>query len=362
MFDLKRLLLALFLVAAATQGAFPQSGGAQPAATPEVSAQSAKVAESNRLSVAVVKLHSQGKYDEALPLAEQALKLREDAFGREHPAVAQTLRNLGALYLAKGKAERGRQLYARAVSIYEKNPSAANNANLFKLLDALGLLERFAFNNYIASVERYERSLALKESSLGAEHEEVIKTLYDLAELYELLGRNDKALSMHRRALAIREKREATEPNELILALNRFACLSDRLHMKAETTEALRRVDEIVAREDARREREEAEQQASGANISVDDTVRGGVINGKAISKPQPVYPEAAKQQRISGTVTIYVMVDESGHVTEAYPCGHPILSEAALRAAYAARFSPTLLSGKPVKVRGLITYNFVLQ
>ncbi|HYO98927.1 MAG TPA: energy transducer TonB [Pyrinomonadaceae bacterium] len=91
--------------------------------------------------------------------------------------------------------------------------------------------------------------------------------------------------------------------------------------------------------------------------------ISGGVLNGKAISKPQPAYPAIAKAARASGTVTVQVTVDESGKVVSARAAGgHPLLQQAAVQAAYQARFSPTLLSGQPVKVNGVITYNFVLQ
>lgn len=91
--------------------------------------------------------------------------------------------------------------------------------------------------------------------------------------------------------------------------------------------------------------------------------ISGGVLNGKAISKPQPAYPAIAKAARASGTVTVAVTVDESGKVISARASGgHPLLQTAAVQAAYQARFSPTLLSGQPVKVNGIITYNFVLQ
>jgi protein TonB len=86
-------------------------------------------------------------------------------------------------------------------------------------------------------------------------------------------------------------------------------------------------------------------------------------LNGKAISKPQPAYPAIAKAARASGTVTVQVTVDESGRVISANAVGgHPLLQQAAVAAARQARFSPTLLSGQPVKVNGVITYNFVLQ
>jgi protein TonB len=91
--------------------------------------------------------------------------------------------------------------------------------------------------------------------------------------------------------------------------------------------------------------------------------VSGGVLNGKAISKPQPTYPPIAKAARASGTVTVQILVDESGRVVSASAVsGHPLLQQAAVAAARQARFSPTLLSGQPVKVSGVITYNFVLQ
>ncbi|HJQ34062.1 MAG TPA: TonB family protein [Pyrinomonadaceae bacterium] len=91
--------------------------------------------------------------------------------------------------------------------------------------------------------------------------------------------------------------------------------------------------------------------------------VSGGVLNGKAISKPQPAYPPIAKAARASGTVTVQILVDESGRVVSANAVsGHPLLQQAAVAAARQARFSPTLLSGQPVKVSGVITYNFVLQ
>jgi protein TonB len=91
--------------------------------------------------------------------------------------------------------------------------------------------------------------------------------------------------------------------------------------------------------------------------------ISGGVLNGKAISKPQPAYPAIAKAARAAGTVTVQVTVDEQGNVISARAAGgHPLLQQAAVAAARQARFSPTLLSGQPVKVSGVITYNFVLN
>ena len=97
-----------------------------------------------------------------------------------------------------------------------------------------------------------------------------------------------------------------------------------------------------------------------GTGKSTKGVVSMGVLNGKATSKPEPAYPPVAKGARASGTVVVSVVVDETGKVISAKPSsGHPLLRAAAAAAAKQARFTPTLLSGKPVKVSGILTYNF---
>jgi len=91
--------------------------------------------------------------------------------------------------------------------------------------------------------------------------------------------------------------------------------------------------------------------------------ISGGVLNGKAISLPHPAYPPIARQAHAAGTVVVQVTIDENGNVISASAVsGHPLLRAVAVAAARGARFSPTKLSGQPVKVTGVITYNFVAQ
>ncbi|MCM3872587.1 MAG: TonB family protein [Pyrinomonadaceae bacterium] len=88
--------------------------------------------------------------------------------------------------------------------------------------------------------------------------------------------------------------------------------------------------------------------------------VSAGVLNGKAITLPKPPYPPIAKQAGASGTVVVEVTVDEEGNVVTARAVsGHPLLQAASVAAARGAKFSPTKINGKPVKVTGVITYTF---
>jgi protein TonB len=91
--------------------------------------------------------------------------------------------------------------------------------------------------------------------------------------------------------------------------------------------------------------------------------VSTGVLIAKVISMPPPPYPPIAKQIRAQGPVSVQILVDEQGKVVSAQVVsGNPMLLSAAKEAAMRARFTPTLLSGTPVKVQGTIIYNFVLQ
>ena len=89
--------------------------------------------------------------------------------------------------------------------------------------------------------------------------------------------------------------------------------------------------------------------------------ISGGILNGKAIHLPAPRYPIEARQANAFGEVRVQVLVDEEGKVLSAKAVsGAPELREAATAAARDARFSQTRLSGVPMKVTGIVLYNFV--
>lgn len=93
---------------------------------------------------------------------------------------------------------------------------------------------------------------------------------------------------------------------------------------------------------------------------SVAKPIEGGVLNSKATSLPKAVYPEEAKRLKVSGRVTVRVVVDENGKVISAQATDGPLpLREAAEAAARQATFEPTTKDGITVKVAGTLTYDF---
>ena len=62
----------------------------------------------------------QGKYEQAEPLYQRALEVREKVLGPEHPDTVRPLDNLANLYLDQGKYEQAEPLYQQALSTYER--------------------------------------------------------------------------------------------------------------------------------------------------------------------------------------------------------------------------------------------------
>jgi TonB family protein len=86
------------------------------------------------------------------------------------------------------------------------------------------------------------------------------------------------------------------------------------------------------------------------------------VMPGLAIRRFSPPYPPIAKAARASGTVLVQILISETGEVVNAaIISGHQLLRGVALQAAHQWKFSPTMLSGRPIKIGGLLRFNFKL-
>ena len=89
--------------------------------------------------------------------------------------------------------------------------------------------------------------------------------------------------------------------------------------------------------------------------------VHGGILNGRAVKLVKPSYPAEAHTAGASGQVTVQIVFDEAGKVIWARATsGHPLLRTACEDAAWQSTFPPLRLSGEPVKVKGVLLYNFV--
>ncbi len=337
-----RATLAIAASLLVAQGAAAQSSDNKPQATgiqrPQPGAKSAELTEEQRLSAAVVKLYDEGKYDEALPLAKRALEIREKAVGVEHPSLAALLGNLIELYLVKRKYGEAEKLLQRLLAINEKQ-FGPEHARMAAVLGKMAFV-RFMKSDFDEAESLHQRALAIMEKQFGPDDPEIGAALFELAEFYRLRGKYEKAEPLFQRAIRVRGKKYGREDRQVQLSMERYACVFYERKESDKVKELWKQFD----------------------FLDTDKKKPEMVLNGKAISLPRPEYPSLAKENRVSGTVVVKITIDEAGLVKSAADmCGaHPFLRSAAEQAALRARFTPTLLGGKPVKVEGVIVYNFV--
>ncbi|MBV8856806.1 MAG: TonB family protein [Acidobacteria bacterium] len=296
---------------------------------------SEELQEAARLDAEVVNLFGRGKYDEAAPLAERVLEIRLKAFGPAHPGVADAQYNLGMVRIGQGKFAEAEAVLRQALAVYEQAPPAADPARA-KVLAGLALA-RVRQGHEDEALKLSAAALAAAEQAFGVEGKEVADYSRQLADLYRLKGDYGKAEAAYLRAIKIWTVSAGRDDARVETAVERLMCMAadNRRRVGPKVSDLL---DEI-------------------------DPVKGIVLNGKAISKPAPSYPAEAKSGGIQGGVVVKVWVDETGAVTRLNAvCGHPVLAKASVEAARRARFSVTTLDGKPAKVTGYITYNFVLR
>jgi TonB family protein len=85
-----------------------------------------------------------------------------------------------------------------------------------------------------------------------------------------------------------------------------------------------------------------------------------GVLLGNAITRVEAVYPPTARMMGAFGTVKVQVTISELGRVVDAKAVsGHEVLRSAAVDAALKWVFKPTTVNGAPIKVQGILNFNF---
>jgi len=339
--ELKRICLtALALIAlnAANPSALP---AAQQSDAQAQKLASSDVDEITRLNQRIVLLVDQGKLDEALSVAKQALDTASKRLGSEHNLVGLSAQNLATVYFAKKQYSESAKFYQRSLSIYEKT-LGPNDPKLADILAGLGW-SSYAIGELPKTETCLLRSLSIREKANGSESAAAAESLYVLGQFYHKSGKTNKAIEFYKRAIPIFEKTRGENDQQLGELLEKCSCALVQTGKKQEAASMGLRSQIILHKQSP-------------------DSILGPVLQGKAVFRAEPVYPAAAKHERVYGTVIVEVTADEAGKViTSRALCGPDLLVPASVEAAKRWRFAPTTVSGKPVKVIGTITFNFNL-
>ncbi len=168
-------------------------------------------------------LYKRAQFTEAGTLLRQALEIRKQVLGLEHPDVAETLNKLVELYYEQGKYAQAEPLARRAVTVYEQvlgleHPNVAeslnNLASVYLELDQQALAESL-----------YLRALAIREKIMGPEHYTVAESLNNLAWLYFTQSKYEQAEHLWLRAISINERQLGFDHPSVALNLNNLGRL-----------------------------------------------------------------------------------------------------------------------------------------
>jgi TonB family protein len=344
---MKKVIISFLLILNSCFALAQSSTNGESGSSVKSTAQQSVTTEVNELSVSVAKLFREGKFDEALPPAEKAVKLAEANGLFEKNLAINTLVNLAEVYIAKNRHGDAAELYEKAIGLYEKSPTASNKNSLAASAERLAFIQ-VKRNNFERAEKNYLKALAIREQVHGVESPQLINILLATGDFIRYIGKPDKAEAYFLRAVKISDQTYKPEDDEYGKVYSKYQCFVHQWKLQ-DADEYLKK---FAATRDVKYPKPE--------NPKI---INGGVINGKALNLARPEYPDEAKAIRASGVVQVEVLINESGQVVSAKTtCGYDVFAKVAERAALKSKFSTTTLNGEPVKVSGTIVYRFIAQ
>jgi tetratricopeptide (TPR) repeat protein len=278
----------------------------------------------NVLNQRVTQLFEQGKYWEAIPIAERAVEVSKRSRRLDDPETAEALNNLGVLFQKIRNYAKAEPLLQAALRIRQKalGPEHTLTANS---LNNLGELYQ-DMHEYSKAEPLLQEALRIRQKVLGQEHADTAQSLNNLALLYWVMGEYAKAEPLDQEALRIRQKVLGSEQPDTATSLNNLALVYQDMgeYAKAEPLlqEALRIRQKVLGPE----------------HPDTAQSLNNLALLYKAIgeySKAEPLYQAALRiQQRISGSedTGTGVSLNNLGELYRAmgeYAKAEPLLQEA---------------------------------
>ena len=308
--------------------------------------QNKELAEADKLSTEVVRLYGEAKYEEAIPLAKRALKIREKLLPPNARLLADAYNTIALLYIARLSFGDAESPLKSSLAIYERD-AASNGLMIGTTLDNLALV-RYAKRDPKKAEEFYLRALAIKEKTLGPDDDHTINSLTNLAEFYRRERDYVKANAMLQRVITAKEKKLGESHLEVGKLLEQQACLLLKGSQNSEAEKVEARANNILYRESAAKQGPVA--------------LSNDAVLCKLVTNPRPDYVSVARGRRFPSPVKLAVEIetDEAGNVTNTRFIGYdPSFKSVVEKAARGAKLRPTIVDGRAVKVRGMITHEF---
>ena len=164
-----------------------------------------------------------GKYDTAEQLAEEALRYREGAFGRDSLEVASTLNSIGAIKGQQGAFIEAERMLLEALDI-QRRRLGQENPRVAETLLTLGEV-RYASGDWAGAERTLRESLGMYRKVVGSDDLWLANALNDLAAVLERLSKREECEALYRESLAIRRKRLGNDHPYVAQTLNNIGLL-----------------------------------------------------------------------------------------------------------------------------------------
>jgi len=240
-----------------------------------------------RMMEKIAEIHRKlGMYEEALPLASEALETRSSILGEEHREVARSLHALGRLYADSGDDAAAEPLLVRAEELFiaqvgetsidrleaaidlarlayrrsdlddaearfrlvlealEARPEWTETVAYAEVIEGLGILH-FARAELREAEALQRRAIELREAQGDDDHPALAEALSDLANTLGWEGRDREAAELHERAVAVLEKTYGPDHRAVSEGLNRLGQLYGRTGRLEEAEAVFVRSNEI---------------------------------------------------------------------------------------------------------------------
>jgi tetratricopeptide (TPR) repeat protein len=169
--------------------------------TGEAALQAETLQRAEALNQQVLQLYQAGRYGEAIPIAEEALRIRRDLLPENHPDVAQSLHNLAETYRNQGRYREAEPLFQEALRI-RRAVFGDSHVAVASVLSNFGLLY-IDQGRHQEAEPLFQEALTIRRNVLGEDHRDTANSLHNLAGLYQEQGRYREAETLYGQALAI---------------------------------------------------------------------------------------------------------------------------------------------------------------
>ena len=211
-----------------------------------VRAQDETAADADRLNKQVIELYRQGKYADAIPIAQHVAEIRKRVQGEENPDYATILNNLALLYENTGHYERAEPLYKQALEIRKRVLGEDHPLYAMSLNNLAGLYYHKA--QYEKAEPLFKQALEIQKRVLGEESPDYANGLNNLAELYATMGQFQKAEPLYKQALETRKRVSGENSSDYATSLDNLAVLYEQMGQFEKAEPLLRQALEIRKR------------------------------------------------------------------------------------------------------------------